>query len=151
VRARRGALAGACRLGHARRVLSADAAPIQVLAALGAVAARRGSVLHGGDAGLGGQPPSGPRRGVEGSCLPGDRDLSDVASVETWSGKDRADENFPVGSWLIHRELRPHVHAFYGFARNADDIADSPTLSPEDKVARLDVMEEVLLGRSDAG
>jgi len=77
--------------------------------------------------------------------------LSDVASVETWSGKDRADENFPVGSWLIHRELRPHVHAFYGFARNADDIADSPTLSPEDKVARLDVMEEVLLGRSDAG
>jgi farnesyl-diphosphate farnesyltransferase len=74
-----------------------------------------------------------------------------VASVETWSGKDRADENFPVGSALIARALRPHVHAFYAFARNADDIADSPVLSPEDKVARLDVMEAVLLGRRDAG
>jgi farnesyl-diphosphate farnesyltransferase len=74
-----------------------------------------------------------------------------VASVESWSGKDRADENFPVGSALIARRLRPHVHAFYAFARNADDIADSPILSPEDKVARLDVMEAVLLGRRDAG
>jgi squalene synthase HpnC len=77
--------------------------------------------------------------------------VNDAASVETWSGKDRQDENFPVGSRLIHRELRPHVHAFYAFARNADDIADSPDLSPEDKVARLDVMEDVLLGRSDIG
>jgi farnesyl-diphosphate farnesyltransferase len=77
--------------------------------------------------------------------------VNDAASVETWSGKDRQDENFPVGSWLIHRKVRPHVHAFYGFARNADDIADSPALSPEDKVARLDRMEDVLLGRSDTG
>ncbi len=77
--------------------------------------------------------------------------MNDAASVETWSGKDRQDENFPVGSWLIHRKVRPHVHAFYVFARNADDIADSPALSPEDKVARLDLMEDVLLGRSDIG
>jgi len=77
--------------------------------------------------------------------------VNDAASVETWSGKDRQDENFPVGSWLIHRKVRPHVHAFYGFARNADDIADSPALSPQDKVARLDRMEDVLLGRSDTG
>ncbi len=74
-----------------------------------------------------------------------------VASVESWSGKDRADENFPVGSALIGKALRPHVHAFYAFARNADDIADSPVLAPDDKVARLDVMEDVLLGRRDAG
>ena len=33
------------------------------------------------------------------------------------------------------------------FARNADDIADSADLAPEEKVARLDVMEEVLLGK----
>jgi squalene synthase HpnC len=72
-------------------------------------------------------------------------------SVETWSGKDRGDENFPVGSALISARLRKHVHAFYVFARNADDIADSPTLEAADKVARLDVMEEVLLGRRDAG
>jgi farnesyl-diphosphate farnesyltransferase len=74
-----------------------------------------------------------------------------AVSVETWSGKDRGDENFPVGSALIAKALRPHVHAFYAFARNADDIADSPVLAPEDKIARLDVMEAVLLGRHDAG
>jgi farnesyl-diphosphate farnesyltransferase len=70
--------------------------------------------------------------------------------VETWSGKDRGDENFPVGSLLIRRDLRAHVHAFYTFARNADDIADSAELSSDDKIARLDTMEDVLLGRRDA-
>jgi len=74
-----------------------------------------------------------------------------MASVEEWSGKDRADENFPVGSALIRRDLRPHVHAYYNFARNADDIADSPTLTPDDKILRLDVMEDVLLGRREDG
>jgi squalene synthase HpnC len=70
-------------------------------------------------------------------------------NVEDWSGKDRADENFPVGSALIAAHLRPHIHAFYAFARNADDIADSPALTPEDKIARLDVMEAVLSGARD--
>lgn len=72
-------------------------------------------------------------------------------NVEQWSGKGRGDENFPVGSVLIARRLRPHVHAFYVFARNADDIADSPTLAPQDKVARLDRMEAVLLGTEQEG
>ena len=72
-------------------------------------------------------------------------------SVEDWSGKDRADENFPVGSALISARLRPEVHAFYAFARNADDIADSPILAPDDKIARLDVMQAVLLGERDDG
>ena len=74
-----------------------------------------------------------------------------TANVEVWSGKDRKDENFPVGSLLIRRDLREHVHAFYAFARNADDIADSAALDPEDKVARLDVMEAVLLGKTNDG
>jgi len=74
-----------------------------------------------------------------------------VTSVEEWSGKDRGDENFPVGSWLIRRDLRAHVHAFYAFARNADDIADSPGLEAADKIRRLDVMEDVLLGKRDDG
>lgn len=69
-------------------------------------------------------------------------------SVETWSGKDRGDENFPVGSRLIRPALRPHVHAFYGFARNADDVADSAGLGAEEKLARLEVMEAVLHGRA---
>jgi hydroxysqualene synthase len=77
--------------------------------------------------------------------------VSQAASVEAWSGKDRADENFPVGSALIRPALRPHVHAFYAFARNADDIADSAELASEEKIARLDVMEDVLLGRREAG
>lgn len=72
-------------------------------------------------------------------------------SVEEWSGKDRADENFPVGSVLIRPDLRIHVHAFYAFARNADDIADAPALSPAEKIARLNVMEEVLLGKREDG
>jgi len=74
-----------------------------------------------------------------------------IASVESWSGKDRGDENFPVGSALIAKRLRKHVHAFYLFARNADDIADSDVLEPADKIARLDVMEAVLLGQRDDG
>ncbi len=73
------------------------------------------------------------------------------ASVETWSGKGRGDENFPVGSVLISPALRPHVHAFYQFARNADDIADSPSLTPDDKLVRLAVMEAVLVGRQQNG
>jgi farnesyl-diphosphate farnesyltransferase len=73
-----------------------------------------------------------------------------AGSVETWSGKDRDAENFPVGV-LIRPALRRHVHAFYAFARNADDIADSPELSPGDKLFRLGVMEAVLLGERQAG
>jgi hydroxysqualene synthase len=74
-----------------------------------------------------------------------------ATAVEAWPGKDRGDENFPVGSLLIRRDLRAHVHAFYAFARNADDIADSAILAAGEKIARLDAMEDVLLGRSDTG
>jgi farnesyl-diphosphate farnesyltransferase len=66
--------------------------------------------------------------------------------VETPSGKGAGDENFPVGSFLIRRALRPHVHAFYRFARQADDIADNKALSPEEKIRRLDRMAAVLDG-----
>jgi len=69
-----------------------------------------------------------------------------AGTVETPSGKGRGDENFPVGSWLIRADLRVHVHAFYRFARNADDIADSPVLSPDDKLRRLDRMAAILDG-----
>jgi len=71
--------------------------------------------------------------------------------VEAWSGKDKADENFPVGSFLIRAGLRTHVHAFYSFARNADDIADSAELSAGEKLARLNIMEEVLTGTRTEG
>jgi farnesyl-diphosphate farnesyltransferase len=72
-------------------------------------------------------------------------------NVESWSGKDKSDENFPVGSWLIRANLRRHVHAYYDFARNADDIADHAALAPDDKIARLNTMEAVLLGERETG
>lgn len=77
--------------------------------------------------------------------------VSEPLNVEAWSGKDRGDENFPVGSRLVAARYREPIHCFYRFARNADDIADSSALSSEQKVARLDIMEEVLLGRREGG
>jgi len=66
------------------------------------------------------------------------------AGVETPSGKGAGDENFPVGSFLIARPLRPHVAAYYAFARAIDDIADNPDLTPSEKLKRLDAMDEAL-------
>jgi len=73
-------------------------------------------------------------------------ETQDHEIVETPSGKWRNDENFPVGSLLIRRDLRVHVHAFYRFARNADDIADNPELSAAEKIHRLDRMAAMLGG-----
>ena len=61
-----------------------------------------------------------------------------AVGIETPSGKGAGDENFPVGSWLLPRPLRPHVATYYAFARAIDDIADNPDLAPEDKISRLD-------------
>lgn len=71
-----------------------------------------------------------------------------MSSLETPSGKGREDENFPVGSFLIRRALRPHVHAFYRFAREGDDIADNPALAADEKVRRLARMGAILDGAS---
>ncbi len=70
--------------------------------------------------------------------------------IETPSGKGSGDENFPVGSFLISKELRPHVAVYYAFARAIDDIADNPKLAPEDKVTRLDAMDKALIGAAGA-
>lgn len=76
--------------------------------------------------------------------------MTAASDIATPSGKNKGTENFPVGSALIRPDLRSHVHAYYRWARMADDIADNPALSPEDKIRRLDLMEEVLLHPSRA-
>ena len=72
--------------------------------------------------------------------------IQSEAEIETPTGKGAGDENFPVGSFLIAPRLRPHVMHFYAFARAADDIADNPALTPEEKIRRLDQMEAGLDG-----
>ena len=65
-------------------------------------------------------------------------------------------ENFPVGR-LVPREMQPHVHAVYAFARYADDLADEgyagsakaqgaqDTMTPEQRLAALNDWERQLL------
>lgn len=57
-------------------------------------------------------------------------------------------ENFPVGSRLLPRELRPAVAIFYRFARAADDIADDPLLEATAKLEMLDAMDRNLTGKA---
>jgi hydroxysqualene synthase len=65
------------------------------------------------------------------------------------ASKTEHDENFPVASVLIAPRLRAPILSFYRFARAADDVADHPKLSESDKLARLDALEDTLLGRAD--
>ena len=71
---------------------------------------------------------------------------TDATDIETPTGKGAEDENFPVGSFLLPRALRPHVATYYALARATDDIADNGDLSPDDKLARLDRFEKALTG-----
>jgi squalene synthase HpnC len=72
----------------------------------------------------------------------------DSGAIETPSGKGSGDENFPVGSWLLAPQLRPHVATFYALARAADDIADNGALAADDKVRRLASLRAALLGEA---
>lgn len=74
--------------------------------------------------------------------------MSDASSFA--SGKGHRDENFPVASRLIRRELRAPILAFYRFARAADDVADHPTAGERQKLAQLAEMQAALRGESGA-
>src|SRR5471032_2752639 len=65
------------------------------------------------------------------------------------SDKTHLDENFPVASRLIAPRHRALILAFYEFVRSADDIADHPSISPQEKIDLLDRMQADLLGGSD--
>jgi len=66
------------------------------------------------------------------------------------SGKSHKDENFPVASFLIAPRHRQPVLAFYRFVRFADDIADHPSATPDEKLRLLEEMRATLVGESDA-
>jgi hydroxysqualene synthase len=46
-------------------------------------------------------------------------------------------ENFPVASWLLPAPMRPHIAAIYAFARTADDFADEPGRTPDERYRLL--------------
>lgn len=74
-----------------------------------------------------------------------------LAGAETPSGKGARDENFPVGSFLLPKRLRPHVATYYAFARAIDDIADNGDLSANEKIARLRAFDAALKGEPGLG
>ena len=47
-------------------------------------------------------------------------------------------ENFPVASHLLPAAMRPHIAAIYAFARTADDFADEPGRTIEERLQLLD-------------
>lgn len=69
-----------------------------------------------------------------------------ISATEARSGKGHRDENFPVASQLISARQRGPILAFYRFVRAADDIADHPELSPDEKLEMLDRLEAALVG-----
>ena len=71
--------------------------------------------------------------------------------METPSGKNAKTENFPVGSLLLPKELRPHVATYYAFARAIDDIADDPDLPAFEKITRLRGFEAALVNDHPPG
>jgi len=54
-------------------------------------------------------------------------------------------ENFPVGSRLLPRAVRPHVAAVYAFARAADDVADELGREPGERIALLNAYRQRLM------
>lgn len=71
--------------------------------------------------------------------------ITDITPTKTSRG-----ENFPVASALISPRHRETILAFYRFARASDDIADHSSLPEDEKLARLQRMEDTLLGKNDS-
>ncbi|MBV8061781.1 MAG: squalene/phytoene synthase family protein [Alphaproteobacteria bacterium] len=79
------------------------------------------------------------------AIIPASEPATDQA-FNAW--KNQNTENFPVGSFLIRAALRPHVHAFYAFARAADNISDDPLMDAAEKIRRLNQFA-LTLGNAD--
>jgi len=73
-----------------------------------------------------------------------------TTAADLQSGKGHRGENFPVASFFIRKEHRPVILAFYRFARAADDVADHPTATADEKLHLLDEMGRTLMGELDS-
>lgn len=71
-----------------------------------------------------------------------------MTPIEAPSGKNENTENFPVTK-LVGAKYKPHVAAYYIFARAADDISDDPLIAAEDKCERLDKFDAALMNPND--
>lgn len=58
-------------------------------------------------------------------------------------------ENFPVGSWLVPKKIRPAILSLYRFARTGDDLADEGSSSPKERLAGLNALRHGLSGQPD--
>ena len=97
---------------------------------------------------------AGPDAAMTATLAPGSNATSSntagTTAADLASGKGHTDENFPVASKLVAARYRAPIMAFYRFARLADDIADHPTASADEKLARLEAMRAGIVGISDA-
>jgi len=75
--------------------------------------------------------------------------MKTAATSQKTQSRSASEENFPVGSFLIPKALRPHVMCYYNFAREIDDVADNPASSPEDKIQELEAFGQALTQGSD--
>ncbi len=63
------------------------------------------------------------------------------------SGKNFKDENFPVASFVISKNIKEFIRLFYSFARTADDIADHESISKTEKLRVLNFFDHSLKNR----
>src|SRR5262249_17469436 len=149
LRLRSCAVGGTLRLASDGGGLPAHAALLPGLPAFGTGPARDCRRLHPVHAAVRSGSLARPRRHL-GRARPrdGERVVTDSAAFA--SGKGHQDENFPVASWLVRRELRAPILAFYRFVRAADDVADHPSASAQQKFDQLALMEATLRGESEA-
>jgi len=60
-------------------------------------------------------------------------------------------ENFPVASRLVPPSMRPHIAAIYAFARTADDFADEPGRTDDERLRLLDEWHHRLVRNGERG
>ena len=82
--------------------------------------------------------PPAARAGSSAAQAHSDAELAEAYAYCTRLARSHY-ENFTIASWLMPREMRPHMHAIYAYARMADDFADE-----EHDLAKLDAWEHEL-------